>query len=211
MSARTTAPILPEQADRQSARRTLRSDRLAARAALTAEEHAQRSQQLERRLAGFLAAHWDSVQVIGFYWPYRAEFDVRPLMTRLFERQEGRCFCLPVVIAPGQPLRYRAWQPQCILQCDRHGIATPVNGAWHIPDLLLIPVNAFDDQGYRLGYGAGYFDRTLASLHPVPRTLGIGFELAHVASILPEAHDQPLDAVITECGITHYSGRFATI
>lgn len=69
-----------------------------------------------------------------------------------------------------------------------------------IPDVLLIPVNAFDRQGYRIGYGSGYFDRTLATLRPTPLTIGIGFELARVACIAPESHDIPLDIIVTEAG-----------
>ena len=93
---------------------------------------------------------------------------------------------------------------------DRYGIPYPVSGQILFPDVLLLPVNAFDAAGYRLGYGAGYFDRTLAQLAAQkrrPLAIGVGFELARVDSIHPAAHDVPLDAVVTEGGIDVFSAR----
>lgn len=90
---------------------------------------------------------------------------------------------------------------------DRHGIHFPTSGAALIPDMLLIPVNAFDRRGFRIGYGSGYFDRTLATLVPPPLSIGVGFELARVATIYPQAHDIPLDAVVTEAGLELFSDR----
>jgi 5,10-methenyltetrahydrofolate synthetase len=91
---------------------------------------------------------------------------------------------------------------------DRYGIPTPSSGNFVTPDALLLPVNAFDAAGYRLGYGGGYFDRTLAALNsaqqpvrPRPLAIGVGFELARVGSICPEPHDLPLDAMVTERGV----------
>lgn len=102
---------------------------------------------------------------------------------------------------------FREWRPDSNMATDRHGIHFPTSGAMLIPDMLLIPVNAFDGSGYRLGYGSGYFDRTLASLVPAPLSIGVGFELARVASIDPQAHDIPLDAVVTESGLERFSDR----
>ena len=113
---------------------------------------------------------------------------------------------LPVVTGPEQPLLFRAWQPDCAMTEDRYGIATPVEGAFIVPEVLLIPVNAFDAQGYRLGYGGGFFDRTLAALRPRPLAIGVGFELARVDTIHPCAHDTRLDAVVTETGVFRPEG-----
>jgi 5,10-methenyltetrahydrofolate synthetase len=87
------------------------------------------------------------------------------------------------------------------MQDDRYGIPTPIEGEFAVPEVLLIPVNAFDAQGYRLGYGGGFFDRTLAALNPAPLTIGVGFELSRVETIDPQAHDIRLDAIVTEAGV----------
>ncbi len=84
---------------------------------------------------------------------------------------------------------------------DRYGIPTPAAGDFLQPQALLIPLVAFDAAGYRLGYGGGFFDRTLASLHPRPLAIGVGFELNRVETIHPEAHDARLDAIVTEAGV----------
>ena len=107
---------------------------------------------------------------------------------------------LPVVVAPRTPLAFRAWDESTPLVEDRYGIPYPPQGPYLTPEALLIPVNAFDAAGYRLGYGGGFFDRTLAALSPRPLAIGVGFELARVESIAPEAHDIRLDAIVTETG-----------
>lgn len=84
---------------------------------------------------------------------------------------------------------------------DRHGIPIPTPGTEEHPELILIPLNAFDNAGYRLGYGGGYFDRTLESLDSMPTKVGVGFELGHVATIHPQAHDHPMDWIVTEAGL----------
>ena len=90
---------------------------------------------------------------------------------------------------------------------DRYGIHFPASGTALTPDTLLIPVNAFDGKGFRIGYGLGYFDRTLAGMVPRPLSIGVGFALARVVSIHPQAHDIPLDAVVTEAGIELFTDR----
>jgi len=88
---------------------------------------------------------------------------------------------------------------------DRHGIPIPQDGPNIVPDIVLLPLVAFDTQGFRLGYGGGYFDRTLAMLVPRPLAIGVGFELGRVADIRPQAHDIRLNAVCTEIGVTRHS------
>ncbi len=196
------APSLPApdkvHPEKTPDRATLRRTKLIERQALPADAHQDFSQRIESHLEKLLHQH--PFRVLGFYWPIRAEFDCRPLVTRLLSETPERQACLPVVSAPRCPLTFRAWTPDCALLTDAYGISFPAREEELIPDVLLIPVNAFDQQGYRLGYGSGYFDRTLASLHPSPLTIGIGFELARVASIAPESHDIPLDIIVTEAG-----------
>ena len=90
--------------------------------------------------------------------------------------------------------------PETLLEPDRYGIPTPMAGEWLIPDLILLPLNGFDSDGYRLGYGGGYFDRTLAALCPRPLAVGVGFEINRLPTIRPESHDQRLDWLVTEAG-----------
>ena len=131
----------------------------------------------------------------------------KPLFRRLPRglalTDEGQAL-LPVVVAPKTPLAFRAWTPQTPMVKDRYGIETPAEGEFVVPQALLIPVNAFDVAGYRIGYGGGFFDRTLATTVPMPLSIGVGFELARLDSIHPEAHDQRLDAMVSEAGVFHF-------
>lgn len=137
-------------------------------------------------------------EICAFCWPIKSEPDVRAIVGDWVE--QGTRAALPVVIDEAAPLRFRAWHRQSVLQADRYGIPTPVDGDWLVPDLILLPLNGFDAAGYRLGYGGGYFDRTLATLLPRPLTVGVGFEINRVESIRPESHDQRLDWIVTEAG-----------
>ena len=139
---------------------------------------------------------------VGFCWPMLNEPDLRPLIEAwIREGDPGFVALLPVVVAPKTPLAFRAWTPQTPMVKDRYGIETPAEGEFIVPQALLIPVNAFDAAGYRIGYGGGFFDRTLATTVPMPLSIGVGFELARVDSIRPEAYDMPLDAMVTEVGV----------
>lgn len=186
-------------------RSTLRCTGIAAREALSADEHLHLSTALDDHLRCLLQRC--RPRILGFCWPIRGEFDCRPLAAHLIER--GVHCCLPRVTDGSMTMTFHAWHPGSAMEVDRHGIPTPSDGAPLLPDMLLIPVNVFDTAGYRLGYGAGYFDRTLAALTPRPLSIGIGFELARTANIYPAWHDVPLDAVVTEAGIEVFSARFA--
>lgn len=180
----------------------LRQQMVAARMALSAGAW----KACSTALAGHLAAHLSKLglpqrgQCVAFCWPIQNEPDLRPLV-REWTDQIGIVPALPVVIAPGQPLKFRVWQPSEVLALDRYGIPTPSSGDWVQPDLICLPGNAFDDAGYRLGYGGGFFDRTLAALHPRPMVIGLCFEFARLRTIAPQAHDQPVDALVTERGV----------
>ena len=190
-------------ANRLAARADLRREKIAARVALPTATHVRLSAQLEARLRPLLRSCHP--EIIGYCWPIRGEFDCRPLVLELL--QQGVRACLPLVLAIGSAMEFREWKPGSPMREDRYGIHHPASGAILVPDLLLIPVNAFDSHGYRLGYGGGYFDRTLAALDPRPLAVGVGFELARVASTLPGAHDIALDAVVTEAGTSLFSSR----
>jgi 5,10-methenyltetrahydrofolate synthetase len=191
------APVHPsakQEAESAAFRARLRKAKIEARMAMTADEHARASAAIESRLEALLADR--PAQTLSFCWPLRGEFDCRPLIARLLEK--GWRAVQPVVVAPGQPMIFRPWTPSTPMTKDRHGIPIPEGDQTLAPDIVLLPLVAFDPQGYRLGYGGGYFDRTLAALSPRPLTIGIGFELARAASTCPQPHDIRLDIIVTE-------------
>ena len=180
--------------DNTAWRRGLRREMVARRAALPVAEH----DALSARIVAHALAALPAPVVAAFCWPIKHEPDVRALLAAW--ARAGVRTALPVVVAEGQPLAFREWTPETPLAPDRYGIPTPTTGKWLTPDLILLPLNGFDAAGYRLGYGGGYFDRTLAALAPRPLAVGVGFEINRVDSIRPEAHDQRLDWIVTENG-----------
>ncbi|WP_417488833.1 5-formyltetrahydrofolate cyclo-ligase [Maricaulis sp.] len=137
--------------------------------------------------------------VVSAYWPLPGEIDPRPLMAELSAR--GARLALPVIVAPGAPLIFRAWKNGDALEPRAFGLMEPpVDAPELIPDILLVPLLAIDPDGNRLGFGRGYYDRTLAGLRAKGAPVAVG--LAHEAQIVPavpvDAFDQPLDRVVTE-------------
>ena len=155
-------------------------------------------QALSARIVAHALAILPRPRVAAFCWPIKHEPDVRPLLASWAGTNVRAA--LPVVVAEKEALRFREWTPDTRLEPDRYGIPTPTAGEWLTPDLILLPLNGFDGAGYRLGYGGGYFDRTLAALSPRPLAVGVGFEINRIDSIRPEAHDQRLDWIVTESG-----------
>ncbi|HTZ35982.1 MAG TPA: 5-formyltetrahydrofolate cyclo-ligase [Stellaceae bacterium] len=134
--------------------------------------------------------------VLGIYWPFRAEFDPRPLVDEL--AAEGREVALPVVVDKRGPLEYRAWRPGEPLVSGVWDIPIPEKRDVVVPAVVLAPLVGFDRGCYRLGYGGGYFDRTLAALSPRPLAIGVGFACQEIATIHPQPFDVPMDLVVTE-------------
>jgi 5-formyltetrahydrofolate cyclo-ligase len=137
--------------------------------------------------------------VVAAYWPIKDELDPRPAMSMLRER--GFVLALPVAATPGMPLAFRAWSPEMPLSVDRMGIPAPPETASEVdPALLLVPMLAFDAAGRRLGYGAGFYDRTLAELRSAGPVLAVGLAFAaqEVDSVPAGPDDSALDAVVTE-------------
>lgn len=133
---------------------------------------------------------------LGVYWPFQAEFDPRPLIDWL--TAQGSAVALPCVVDKQGPLEYRAWQPGEPLVDGVWNIPIPEKREIVVPDAVLAPLVGFDQQCYRLGYGGGYFDRTLAALFPRPLAIGIGFELSNIETIYPQSFDMPMDIIVTE-------------
>ncbi len=135
--------------------------------------------------------------VVAGFWPMGDEIDIRPLLLALLGR--GHDVLLPETPPRGHALRFRRWRPGVPMIAERFGTARP-DGPIATPDLLLVPLLAFDARFNRLGYGGGYYDRTVAAL-PGVRTIGCGYALQQVDAVPVLPHDAPLDAVATECGV----------
>jgi 5,10-methenyltetrahydrofolate synthetase len=134
--------------------------------------------------------------VLGLYWPVKAEFDARPLSEQL--RGRGWQLALPAVVDKRGPLEYRLWQPGMAMESGVYDIPVPERREVVTPDVVLAPLVGFDAENYRLGYGGGHFDRTLAALAPQPFAIGIGFEMQRLDSVKPRLYDIPMDVIVTE-------------
>ncbi len=137
--------------------------------------------------------------VVSGYWPMRSEVDPRPLLLSL--QACGHPLCLPAVVGAGQPLRFRAWRPGDALVAGGFGTQVPdAAQAERVPGLLLVPLLAFDRAGFRLGYGGGFYDRTLRALRQAGDVLAVGLAFAaqEVATVPHDAKDARLDWIVTE-------------
>jgi 5-formyltetrahydrofolate cyclo-ligase len=141
--------------------------------------------------------------VVSGFWPMGAEIDIRPLLTALHAR--GQTIVLPVTPRRGLPLSFLTWRPGDTMVAERFGTMHPTGEA-QTPDFLLVPLLAFDRNGGRLGYGAGYYDRTLSLLSP-SFTLGCAFAAQEVPEVPMGPHDIRLDAVATERELIRCSSR----
>ena len=133
---------------------------------------------------------------LGVYWPFQAEFDPRPLIDWVIA--QGSAVALPAVVDKKGPLEYRAWRPGEALVDGVWNIPIPEDREVVMPQAVLAPLVGFDRQCYRLGYGGGYFDRTLAALSPRPLAIGVGFEMSQIETIFPQSFDIAMDVIVTE-------------
>jgi len=175
---------------RKAERRRLIDDRLSVRP--------DDRRALSERIAAKLDKAIGEVEgrLVSLYWPIRGEPDLRRWMTAIIARGAG--VALPVVIRKGWPLEFRAWRPGEPLERAAWNILVPSNGPAVQPDVVIAPVVGFDVANYRLGYGGGFFDRTLAALPRKPLVIGVGYARSRLDSIYPQPHDIPMDLIITE-------------
>jgi 5-formyltetrahydrofolate cyclo-ligase len=186
----------------QTWRTGMRAELVARRRAMPDEDRARAGLAISLHLLRVLPA--EPGMLLGFCWPYRGEYDARRLLRTL--RAQGVDNALPVIHGKAQPLRFRRWWPGVRMERGPMGIPAPVDGPEVAPDVLLIPLVGFGRAGDRLGYGGGYFDRTLTSLVPQPLAIGVGYEMAQLESTFPQAHDIPMDAIVTEAGVRMREG-----
>ena len=194
---------------------------------LNLPDRLQRADLLQRVMRIWLFSRTD--EVIGAYWPIKGEFDPLPALYRWQEdailnessqsksglRQEigaqlatesiasrsPRKIGLPVVDKVHKTLTFHAWYPGCPMEEDAYGIPKPKNTEAIVPTLLFVPCVGYGPGGYRLGYGGGFYDRTLATLQPRPLTVGLGYTNGWLPDLEPEAHDIPLDALLNDNGV----------
>lgn len=137
--------------------------------------------------------------IVSLYWPFRAELNLRDWMSDAHRR--GIHIALPEVIAKAQPLAFRLWSPQARMEPGVWNIPVPIEGALVTPDIVIAPLVGYDPNGYRLGYGGGFFDRTLAAMtlqQSNPLVIGVGHSCTAIASIYPQLHDVPMNVILTE-------------
>lgn len=183
-----------EQDDRQW-RKEQRARLLAERLAMPRDAHRAACAAITRILSEDLLPQIGP-KLVGAYSPIRGEYDCRPLLTLL--HKQGVKLALPVIAAKDAPLEFHAWKPGDLMQDGPMNIPQPSKAVLAIPDCLLIPVVAFDAKNYRLGYGAGFYDRTLAQMAHKPVTIGSAFGFQRVEDIRPHAYDLALDYIVTE-------------
>ena len=189
--------------DRSDAKKRLRAELLQARQQMP--DRQAKLDALQRGMRIWLVGRPDTV--IGAYWPIKGEFDPLPALHRWKEDGElqGNAqrlrIGLPVVNKEHKTLTFHAWYPGCPMEEDAYGIPKPKDTELVVPTLLFVPCVGYGAGGYRLGYGGGFYDRTLASLQPKPFTVGLGFTHGYVDDLEPEPHDQPLEAILNDNGV----------
>ena len=163
-----------------------------------------RAEKLQQVMRIWLVGRPDTV--IGAYWPIKGEFDPLPALHRwkedgeLIDQPQLRRIGLPVVDKLHRTLKFHAWFPGCPMEEDAYGIPKPKDTEVVVPTLLFVPCVGYGVGGYRLGYGGGFYDRTLANLQPRPYTVGLGFAAGFLPNLEPEPHDVALDAILNEMG-----------
>jgi 5-formyltetrahydrofolate cyclo-ligase len=191
----SSTPATATSAPADNGRRALRAQLLALRAALPARADA--DARIAAALSEVLARL--AVRCLGFYWPIQQEFDARAAVAQWLAAVPGRHAALPSVSRPGVPLDFHLWTPDTPMATGHYGIPVPDGTEAAAPDALLIPCVGFSPDKFRLGYGGGFYDRTLATMAQRPVAIGVSYEACRIA--LPaQPHDIAMDWIVTESG-----------
>lgn len=196
IDVRTAIHALPA-AEVPAWRKAMRAELLDARLRIPSTQRASWSESITRHLLERIEGA--DARIVSAYWPIRGEPELRPLLETL--AKQGIRTALPVATALGRPLIFREWKSGDRLERGLWKIPFPADGAIVEPDVVISPVVGFDPHRYRLGYGGGFFDRTLAAMATSPLVLGVGYSLAAIVTIHPQPHDIPMSAIITEQGL----------
>jgi 5,10-methenyltetrahydrofolate synthetase len=185
-------------------RREMRAALIARRQTLSTEERNHAATEIAAAVEALIQER--AIQRIGLYWPIRHEPNLLPWARRLAHELDV-ILCLPVVVTPKAPLEYWRWTPGAAMAKGFWNIPVPAERSEVFPDLILAPLVGFDAANYRLGYGGGYFDRTLAARRPRPFAVGVGFEFGALDTIFPQPHDMPMDMIVTDRRRTPATGQ----
>lgn len=161
---------------------------------MSTSAHRATSRAIGERLSAVLQEFRPAI--VGAYWPIRREFNPLPLLQQLID--SGTRVALPSILQQNAPLEFRLWRPGARLAVGVYDIPYPAEGEAVTPDTLIIPLVGYDLAGYRLGYGGGYYDRTVPTLSPYPRLIGLGFTGAQLQTIYPQAYDIRMDRIVTD-------------
>jgi 5-formyltetrahydrofolate cyclo-ligase len=178
----------------QAFRKNKRVELLERRRTVDFDDRKRYANELTERLLA--AVDLRPFHTLGFYWPIRGELDLRPIAQR--HLSGGGAAALPVVVAKNEPVEFWSWETGSAMQRGFWNIPVPLERRCVTPDALLIPLVGYDSAGYRLGYGGGFYDRTLASLKPRPYCIGVGYDHAVLETIHPQPHDIPMNLIVTE-------------
>lgn len=178
--------------DARVQRKLQRTQLIETRTALIERERLEAA--LQQRVADWLRQA--DVRALGFYFPIRGEPDLRSTVGQWLVTDARRVAALPVI--RGDVLEFHTWTADSPMQAGFAGIPVPAQGRVVQPECLFIPCVGFDTQRFRLGYGGGYYDRTLAALVPWPLVVGIAFEATRIDSVNPQPHDVKLDVILTD-------------
>jgi 5,10-methenyltetrahydrofolate synthetase len=186
----------PAADDRSALRRRL----IAAREALP--DRLERAVELQSVLRAWLVGH--KVSTIGAYWPIKGEFDPLPALYRWSEaaaESEERIIGLPVADKASGSLQFHMWFPGCPMAPDAYDIPKPQGTPVFRPELLLLPCLGYGPGGVRMGYGGGFYGRTIAALSPRPYTVGVGYSSGFQPLLRQGPQDLAVDAMLTEDGV----------
>ena len=185
----------------EEAKAALRIKAHAARAALPQADRADAALAVRQHF--FESITLNAGDIVAAYWRIRDELDCQPILVRLMD--SNQTVVLPVVLGPDEPLDLRVWEQGASLYEAGFGTLAPSELAPKAePDIVIMPLLGFDKMGTRLGYGGGYYDRTLAKMRKKPMLVGLAFAAQELDAIPREAHDVPLDAIVTEAGMRHF-------
>lgn len=185
----------------RSFRKAKRAELLARRTALSFHDRKRYGESLTAQLLATL--HLAAYPVLGFYWPIRGELDLRNLARRYVAA--GGIAALPAVVEKNAPVEFWQWKPDTAMQRGLWNIPVPAKRRVVVPSALLIALVGYDRAGYRLGYGGGYYDRTLAVADPL--CIGVGYDEAELPTIYPQPHDVPMDLIVTERRVLRFNAR----
>jgi 5-formyltetrahydrofolate cyclo-ligase len=185
----------------RSFRKAKRAELLARRTALSFHDRKRYGESLTAHLLATL--HLAAYPVLGFYWPIRGELDLRNLARHYVDA--GGIAALPAVVEKNTPVEFWQWKPAAAMQRGVWNIPVPAKRRVVVPSALLISLVGYDRAGYRLGYGGGYYDRTLAAVDPL--CIGVGYDEAELATIYPQPHDVPMDLIVTERRVLRFRAR----